>query len=84
MNSIEAAKKKIEENNESIKLLRSEAKYIRERIADYKTKIEVLEQSISAEEDKLRESTDERFALLVDNLALKTFVADGGGLDMFD
>ena len=91
MNSIEVAKKLIEENNKDIEDFRSAETSIRKRIAEYKYEIGTHEQRIEslrgalamAEED-LQRMENLKKEYLVDNLALKAFIADGGGLDMLD
>ena len=91
MNSIEIAKKLIAENDVDIEELRSAEEAIRQRIEGYKADIDTYEKGISslrhalayAEED-LQRKRDLKKEYLVDNLALKAFIADGGGLDMLD
>lgn len=91
MNSIEIAKKLIEENKTDIEDFRRAETIIRKRIAEYKYEIGTHEQRIKslqgaiamAEED-LQRKRDQTKEYLVDNLALKMFIANGGGLDMLD
>lgn len=91
MNSIEIAKSLIEENDKDIEDLRSAEKAIRQRIEGYKADIDTYEKGINslrhaitmAEED-LQCKTDLKKQYLVDNLALKLLIAQGGGLDMLD
>lgn len=91
MNSIEIAKKLIEENDKDIEDFRRAETIIHRRIEEYKKDIEKYELLLEvkkralamAEEDLLRKR-DQTKEYLVDNLALKAFIADGGGLDMLD
>ena len=91
MNSIEIAKKLIEENDKDIETFGCAETRIRGRIEKYKSEIEMHEHHISnlralimlAEED-LQLKRDQKKEYIVDNLALKMFVANGGGLDMLD
>lgn len=65
--------------------------FVRSRIAEYKYEIGTHEERINslrgaiamAEED-LQRKRDQKKEYLVDNLALKMFIANGGGLDMLD
>lgn len=91
MNSIEIAKKLIEENNEVlagnrewIDRYEKRKKDLEKSIADYKEAIETLERSLFAVNEQIIEIRNENKQYLVDNLALKTFIAEGGGLDMLD
>jgi len=91
MNSIETAKKLIEENDKDIEDFRSAETSIRKRIAEYKyeigtheQRIEHLRGAIAMAEEDLQRTRDLKQQYLVDNLALKMFIADGGGLDMLD
>lgn len=90
-NSVTTAKKLIEENNDMIESYRSRETATLKRIAELKSKIEnqkkaleILQGSLSGEEQYLEDLKSEKFEYLVDNLALKTFIANGGGLDMID
>jgi predicted nucleic acid-binding Zn-ribbon protein len=88
MNTIEAAKKRIEENNERIHLLA-----IRERSLQYwindlendiwrgKKPFDELKVELQNAMDSLKETYDEEFVLLVDNLALEKLIADPRWLD---
>ena len=91
MNSIEIAKKLIEENDKDIETFGCAEAGIRGRIEKYKSDIEMHEHRISnlraaimlAEED-LQRKKDQKKEYLVDNLALRMLIAYGGGLDMLD
>lgn len=91
MNSIEIAKKLIKENDEIIEDYRRRETASRKRIEELKEKIRrqkevvtILESSLDREEEWLAGIQNDKKDYLVDNLALKTFIADGGGLDMLD
>ena len=88
MNIIEAAKKKMEENNERIGLLVIRRKSLLYWINDlandifrHKKPIDELEAELQEVKNYLKETEEEKFVLLVDNLALESFIADCGGLD---
>ena len=91
MNSIEAAKLKKKENEDAIILLRKEEVSIRRWMKELEEKIETMKKSLADLESSLEqrkaylaEVQDEKFVLLVDQQALSLFIADGGGLDMFN
>ena len=91
MNSIEIAKSLIEENNTDIEDLRSAEKTIQKRIEEYKQdiaayekRIDSLRHAITMAEEDLQCKRDLKKQYLVDNLALKLLIAEGGGLDMLD
>lgn len=91
MNSIEIAKKLIEENDKDIEDFRRAEKIIRERIAEYqhaienyKFLIEAKKRALASAEEDLQFNRNQKKEYLVDNLALKMFIAEGGGLDMLD
>ena len=91
MNSIEIAKKLIEENKQIIEDYRDYEKTSRKRIEELKDEIrrqrealDRLESSLAREEEWLAEIQSDKKEYLVDSLALRMFVADGGGLDMLD
>lgn len=91
MNSIEIAKKLIEENDKDIEDLRSAENAIRQRIDGYKADIDTYEKGISSlrhaimmAEEELQRKKDLKKEYLVDNLALRSFIGSGGGLDMLD
>lgn len=91
MNSIEIAKKLIKENDKDIEEYRDIEKASRKRIDELQKKIETmrkvldkLESDLAREEEWLADTKAEKKEYLVDNLALKMFIANGGGLDMFD
>ena len=89
MNSIEIAKKLIEENDESIEICReSEVEYrrriaeLKQQIKDQKKVLDKLESDLARQEEWLASTQADKKVFLVDNLALKMFIAEGGGLDM--
>lgn len=89
MNSIEVAQKLIDENKTDIESYRSWETDIRKRIEELEKKVEdqkralqILKDSLASEKKHLKDVQEEKFERLVDNLALKAFIADGGGLDM--
>ena len=91
MNSIEIAKKLIEENDKDIEEYRDIETASRKRIGELQKKIETmrkvldrLESDLAREEQWLADKKAEKKEYLVDNLALKMFIANGGGLDMLD
>ena len=91
MNSIEIAKKLVEENDKDIEEFRIAETIIHRRIEEYKKDIEkyellleVKKRALAMAEEDLQRKRDQTKEYLVDNLALKTFIADGGGLDMLD
>lgn len=91
MNSIEIAKKLIEENDTIIEDYRSRETDSRKRIEELEEKIrsqnkalKILESSLAREEAWLAEIQSDKKEYLVDNLALKLLIAEGGGLDMLD
>lgn len=91
MNSIEIAKKLIEENDTIIEDYRSRETDSRKRIEELEEKIrsqnkalKILESSLAREEEWLAEIQSDKKEYLVDNLALKLLIAEGGGLDMLD
>ena len=91
MNSIEIAKNLIEENDKDIEDFRRAETIIRSRIAGYKyeigtheERIKSLQGAIAMAEEDLQRKRDQKKEYLVDNLALKMFIANGGGLDMLD
>lgn len=84
MNSIEIAKKLIEKNDKDIEGFRNAEEIIRKRIAQYKQNIENLQGAIAMAEEDLQRMRDQKKECQVDNLALKVFIAAGGGQDMFD
>jgi len=88
MNIIEAAKKKMEENNERIGLLVIREKSLRYWINDLesdiwhkKKPVDELKAELQDVANYLKETEEEKFVLLIDNLALESFIADYGGLD---
>lgn len=90
MNSIEVAQKLIDENDRNIEFYRSREADIRKRIRELGSKIEgqmraleILQAYLVSEQQCLEKVREEKFKHLVDNLALKAFIANGGGLDMF-
>lgn len=90
MNSVEVAQKLIDENDKDIEFHRSRETEIRKRIEELEKKVEnqmkaldILRDSLAREQQYLEEVQEDKFEYLVDNLALKAFIADGGGLDMF-
>lgn len=91
MNSIEIAKKLVEENDKDIKEFRIAETIIHRRIEEYKKDIEryellleVKKRALAMAEEDLQRKRDQTKEYLVDNLALKMFIAEGGGLDMLD
>jgi len=91
MNSIEIAKKLIEENDTIIEDYRSRETDSRKRIEELEEEIrrqnkalKILESSLAREEEWLAEIQSDKKEYLVDNLALKMLIAEGGGLDMLD
>lgn len=91
MNSIEIAKKLIRENDELIEDYRQDEKDTRERIANLEAEIKShkealakLEDRLASEQSYLNGMSGCKKETLVNNLALKMFIADGGGLDMLD
>lgn len=91
MNSIEIAKKLIEENDTIIEDYRSRETDSRKRIEELEEKIrrqnealKILESSLAREKEWLAEIQSDKKEYLVDNLALKLLIAEGGGLDMLD
>lgn len=91
MNSIEIAKKLIEENDEDIADLRNAETIIQKRIEEYEQdivacekRLNILRHALSMAEEDLQRKRDLKKEYLVDNLALKMFIANGGGLDMLD
>lgn len=91
MNSIEIAKKLIEENDSDIEGFRREEQDILKRIAKYEEDIEEYKKLIESKK-RTRAAAQENLSLtrkrmkecIVDNQALKMFIADGGGIDMLD
>ena len=77
MNSVEIAKKLIKENEE---VLANNLKWIDR----YEKRKKDLEKSLFTVNEQIIEIRNENKEYLVDNLALKTFIAEGGGLDMLD
>ena len=91
MNSIEIAKKLIKENDEIIDDYRRRETDSRKRIEELKENLRrqkevvtILESGLAREEEWLAEIQADKKEYLVDNLALKLLIADGGGLDMLD
>lgn len=91
MNSIEIAKKLIEENNTVIEEFRRKEEIIRTRIEEYTHDVKRYEALLAASkralemaEEDLQSERDARKVGLVENLALKMFIAESGGLDMLD
>lgn len=91
MNSIEIAKKLIAENDKDIEEYRDIETASRKRIDELQKKIETmrkvldrLESDLAHEEQYLADTKAEKKEYLVDNLALKLLIAEGGGLDMLD
>ena len=91
MNSIEAAKKAMKDNEEHLKVLRSEEEATRRWIVDIETSIERIKKSLKDFEEALQQRNneleaikDEKFVVLVENAALIVFIAQGGGPDMLD
>lgn len=91
MNSIEIAKKLIEENTSDIEDFRHAEEIIRKRIDEYMRDIEkyeklleVKKRALAMAEEDLQRKLETKKEYLVDNLALKMFIAEGGGLDMLD
>ncbi len=91
MNSIEIAKKLIEENDSVIEGFRREELCILKRIAKYENDIDEFNKLIEAKKrtltiarENLSRTRNRMKAYLVDNQALKMFIANGGGLDMLD
>lgn len=91
MNSIEIAEKLIKENDEIIEDYRRRETDSRKRIEELKEKIRrqkevvtILEGSLAREEEWLTDIQNDKKEYLVDNLALKLLIAEGGGLDMLD
>lgn len=88
MNIIEAAKKKMRENEERIGLLVIREKSLRYWINDVERDIwlatkpvDELKVELQKCKDALKETEDEKFVLLIDTLALESFIANRGGLD---
>lgn len=91
MNSIEIAKKLVEENDKDIEDLRNAETIIRQRIEEYTSDVEKYEKLLEARkralamaEEDLQRKQEMKKEYLVDNLALRMFIANGGGLDMLD
>lgn len=91
MNSIEIAKKLIKENDDIIEDYRRRETDSRKRIEELKEKIRrqkevvtILENGLAREEEWLADIQNDKKEYLVDNLALKLLIAEGGGLDMLD
>lgn len=91
MNSIEIAKKLIKENDDIIEDYRRRETDSRKRIEELEEKIrrqkevvKILESSLAREEEWLADIQTDKKDYLVDNLALKLLIAEGGGLDMLD
>lgn len=91
MNSIEIAKKLIKENDEIIDDYRRRETDSRKRIEELKENLRrqkevvtILESGLAREEEWLAEIQADKKEYLVDNLALKLLIAEGGGLDMLD
>ena len=91
MNSIEIAKKLIEENNSDIETMRVSEIECKKRIEELEAKIKHYESKLSyargalcAQKARLETLKVSKKEYLVDNLALKAFIADGGGLDVLE
>lgn len=91
MNSIEIAEKLIDENNRDIEDFRNAETTILNRIAEYTRYIEKHEKllenakrALAMAEEDLQRTRNLKKEYLVDNLALKLLIAEGGGLDMLD
>lgn len=91
MNSIEIAKKLIEENKRDIEDYRTyeteQRKLVEEtekELKKAKAMVELLEARLKNRCEELERIRDTKKEYLVDNLALQAFIANGGGLDMLD
>ena len=89
MNSIEIAKKLVEENKSSIEdyriwenQQRELVEATEEALTAAKAEVERLEAVLKVRRETLDDIRDSKKEYLVDNLALKMFIAEGGGLDM--
>ena len=97
MNSIDIAKKLVEENNSDIEDSRRAEKIILQRIAQYEKDIEKYEKyekyekfikikkrALAAAKTDLQRKRDQRKERHLDNVALRMFIADCDGLDTLD
>lgn len=89
MDSIEIAKKLIRENDDEIETYRTletearkEMQSIESEMNKLESRLKQLNSLLSCQVERLEGLQSSKKELLVDNLALKLFIANGGGLDM--
>ena len=91
MNSIEIAEKLITDNMERIEAYRGDEANMRTAIANMEERIKqqedalfVMKRNLEKRKEDLAYIRAAKLECLVDTLALKAFIDDGGGLDMLE
>lgn len=91
MNSIEVAEKLITDNMERIEVYRNDETNMRIVITDIEERIKqqedtlfVMKRNLEKRKEDLVNIRAAKFECMVNALALKAFIEDGGGLDMMD